>query len=99
MKLSIFQGERALTQPSSNSPGHSEDAGVSGCEYYIGIAHVPLSLVTLHFICVKDPEMLMDLMYRISKGYQNSPDLRLTWLQHMADKHSSVRSISCYRDF
>jgi hypothetical protein len=35
--------------------------------------------------------MLMDLMYRISKGYQNSPDLRLTWLQHMADKHSAVR--------
>ena len=39
----------------------------------------------------QDPEMLMDLMYRISKGYQNSPDLRLTWLQHMADKHISVR--------
>ena len=35
--------------------------------------------------------MLMDLMYRISKGYQNSPDLRLAWLQHMADKHSAVR--------
>lgn len=66
--------------------------------------------------------MLMDLMYRISKGlatcplsevlplvfyresvpfcegilldyiyrYQNSPDLRLTWLQHMAEKHTSV---------
>ena len=34
--------------------------------------------------------MLMDLMYRISKGYQDSPDLRLTWLQHMADKHISV---------
>ena len=42
----------------------------------------------------QDPEMLMDLMYRISKGYQNSPDLRLTWLQHMADKHSSVRLLS-----
>ncbi len=34
--------------------------------------------------------MLMDLMYRISKGYQNSPDLRLTWLEYMAEKHSSV---------
>ena len=34
----------------------------------------------------------MDLMYRISKGYQDSPDLRLTWLQHMADKHISVRA-------
>ncbi|XP_018097532.1 dedicator of cytokinesis protein 6 isoform X3 [Xenopus laevis] len=36
----------------------------------------------------QDPEMLMDLMYRIAKGYQNSPDLRLTWLQNMAAKHS-----------
>ncbi|XP_067416642.1 dedicator of cytokinesis protein 6 isoform X2 [Emydura macquarii macquarii] len=37
----------------------------------------------------EDPEMLIDLMYRIAKGYQNSPDLRLTWLQNMAAKHSS----------
>ena len=36
--------------------------------------------------------MLMDLMYRIAKGYQNSPDLRLTWLQTMAGKHSEVSS-------
>uniref|UniRef100_A0A3Q1FCD0 Dedicator of cytokinesis 6 n=1 Tax=Acanthochromis polyacanthus TaxID=80966 RepID=A0A3Q1FCD0_9TELE len=36
----------------------------------------------------QDPEMLLDLMYRIAKGYQNSPDLRLTWLQNMAGKHS-----------
>ncbi|XP_040566544.1 dedicator of cytokinesis protein 7 isoform X1 [Lepeophtheirus salmonis] len=34
-----------------------------------------------------DPEMLLDLMYRIAKGYQNSPDLRLTWLESMAKKH------------
>ena len=34
-----------------------------------------------------DPEMHMDLMYRIAKGYQNSPDLRLTWLETMATKH------------
>ena len=26
--------------------------------------------------------------------YQNSPDLRLNWLQHMAEKHNSVRPIS-----
>ncbi|XP_061079182.1 dedicator of cytokinesis protein 7-like isoform X1 [Conger conger] len=36
----------------------------------------------------QDPEMLIDLMYRIAKGYQTSPDLRLTWLQNMAGKHS-----------
>ncbi|XP_064604400.1 dedicator of cytokinesis protein 7-like isoform X2 [Liolophura sinensis] len=36
----------------------------------------------------EDPEMLLDLMYRIAKGYQTSPDLRLTWLESMAGKHS-----------
>ncbi|KAJ8040484.1 Dedicator of cytokinesis protein 7 [Holothuria leucospilota] len=36
----------------------------------------------------EDPEMLLDLMYRIAKGYRNSPDLRLTWLQNMASKHT-----------
>ncbi|XP_008560858.1 dedicator of cytokinesis protein 7 [Microplitis demolitor] len=35
----------------------------------------------------EDPEMLLDLMYRIAKGYQSSPDLRLTWLANMAQQH------------
>lgn len=48
----------------------------------------------------EDPEMLLDLMYRIAKGYQNSPDLRLTWLANMAQKHSEVtilgtRNVRC----
>jgi hypothetical protein len=38
---------------------------------------------------IDDPEMHMDLMYRIAKGYQNSPDLRLTWLESMATKQDS----------
>jgi hypothetical protein len=38
----------------------------------------------------EDPEMLLDLMYRIAKGYQNSPDLRLTWLANMAQQHVEV---------
>ena len=42
----------------------------------------------------EDPEMLLDLMYRIAKGYQTSPDLRLTWLQNMANKHSEVRNVA-----
>lgn len=41
----------------------------------------------------EDPEMLIDLMYRIAKGYQASPDLRLTWLQNMAGKHGEVNLI------
>eukprot|EP00095_Tigriopus_kingsejongensis_P000113 snap_masked-scaffold265_size231475-processed-gene-1.10 protein:Tk00113 transcript:snap_masked-scaffold265_size231475-processed-gene-1.10-mRNA-1 annotation:"dedicator of cytokinesis protein 7-like isoform x2" len=36
---------------------------------------------------IDDPEMHLDLMYRIAKGYQNNPDLRLTWLESMATKH------------
>uniref|UniRef100_UPI00398F3272 dedicator of cytokinesis protein 8 isoform X2 n=1 Tax=Pristiophorus japonicus TaxID=55135 RepID=UPI00398F3272 len=43
----------------------------------------------------KDPEMLMDLMYRLAKGYQTSPDLRLTWLQNMAEKHTKRQ---CYTE-
>ncbi|XP_073227641.1 dedicator of cytokinesis protein 7-like isoform X3 [Porites lutea] len=40
----------------------------------------------------EDPEMLVDLMYRIAKGYQNSPDLRLTWLYNMATKHGELNN-------
>ena len=35
----------------------------------------------------EDHEMLLDLMNRIAKGYQNSPDLRITWLENMSKKH------------
>uniref|UniRef100_A0A8I3W0S4 Dedicator of cytokinesis 6 n=1 Tax=Callithrix jacchus TaxID=9483 RepID=A0A8I3W0S4_CALJA len=38
----------------------------------------------------EDPEMLIDLMYRIARGYQGSPDLRLTWLKSMAGKHAEL---------
>lgn len=48
----------------------------------------------------EDPEMLLDLMHRIAKGYQNSPDLRLTWLENMAKKHIERRNLTeagmCY---
>lgn len=40
----------------------------------------------------QDPDMLIDLMYRVAKSYQqtSSPDLRLSWLQNMALKHNQV---------
>lgn len=48
----------------------------------------------------EDPEMLLDLMNRIAKGYQNSPDLRLTWLDNMAKKHKEranhTEAAMCY---
>lgn len=50
----------------------------------------------------QDPDMLMDLMYRVAKGYQqtSSPDLRLSWLQNMALKHSQRNNFTeaamCY---
>ena len=34
-----------------------------------------------------NPEMRLDLMYSIAKGYQNSPDLRLAWLETMMNKN------------
>ncbi len=39
--------------------------------------------------------MEIDLLHRIANCYQNSPDLRLTWLQNMAQKHLAVK----YRPF
>lgn len=35
------------------------------------------------------------LLLRIAKGYQTSPDLRLTWLQNMAEKHINRK---CYTE-
>ena len=32
--------------------------------------------------------IITSVVIRIAKGYQTSPDLRLTWLQNMAGKHS-----------
>ncbi|XP_065185199.1 dedicator of cytokinesis protein 7-like [Sycon ciliatum] len=42
----------------------------------------------------EDPDMLLDLMLRIAKGYANSPDLRLTWLQNMAQKHNERQNLA-----
>ena len=39
-----------------------------------------------------DFEMFIDLMYRIAKGYQNNPDLRLTWLLNISQKHLTVQN-------
>ena len=33
--------------------------------------------------------------FRIAKSYQASPDLRLTWLQNMAEKHTKRK---CFRE-
>lgn len=41
-----------------------------------------------------DFEMLIDLMYRIAKGYQNNPDLRLTWLLNISQKHLAVQNFA-----
>lgn len=37
----------------------------------------------------------MFVLTRIAKGYQTSPDLRLTWLQNMAEKHVKRK---CYTE-
>eukprot|EP00053_Salpingoeca_punica_P019708 m.201446 g.201446 ORF g.201446 m.201446 type:complete len:1981 (-) comp17705_c0_seq2:210-6152(-) len=47
-----------------------------------------------------DPEMLIDLQHQIADGYFNSPDLRLTWLITMAEKHvqnsNYAEAAQCY---
>lgn len=35
-----------------------------------------------------DPEMLVDLQYDVADSYNNSPQLRLTWLESMASIHT-----------
>jgi len=69
------------------------------CSYFMHTFQVRELVFNLHMILSntvkmnefrEDPEMLLDLMYRIAKGYQNSPDLRLTWLHNMAKNHSEV---------
>jgi hypothetical protein len=35
-----------------------------------------------------DPEMLVDLQYDVADSYNNSPQLRLTWLESMASIHA-----------
>ncbi|PAA86258.1 hypothetical protein BOX15_Mlig030368g1 [Macrostomum lignano] len=64
------------------------------CENFSGqVQDLVLNLHTILSDTIKmkefaeDPEMLVDLMYRVAKGYANSPDLRLTWLQNMARQH------------
>jgi hypothetical protein len=42
---------------------------------------------------LNDSEMLIDLMHRIANCYQNNPDLRLQWLQNMAQKHLKCNSL------
>lgn len=37
--------------------------------------------------CGCDSEMRLDLMYSIAKSYQNSPDLRIAWLENMMTKN------------
>lgn len=35
----------------------------------------------------KDPEMLVDLQYKLAKSYASTPELRRTWLDSMARIH------------
>ncbi|NXL85452.1 DOCK8 protein, partial [Alectura lathami] len=78
-----------------------EDADMQATPFPVQVEELLCNLNSILSDTVKmrefqeDPEMLMDLMYRIAKGYQTSPDLRLTWLQNMAEKHSKRK---CYTE-
>jgi len=36
----------------------------------------------------EDPEMYVDLLHRVAKGYSNAPDLRVAWLESIGNFHS-----------
>ncbi|NXG40960.1 DOCK8 protein, partial [Psilopogon haemacephalus] len=78
-----------------------EDADMQATPFPIQVEELLCNLNSILSDTVKmrefqeDPEMLMDLMYRIAKGYQTSPNLRLTWLQNMAEKHTKRK---CYTE-
>eukprot|EP00007_Cunea_sp_BSH-02190019_P005574 CAMPEP_0174233870 /NCGR_PEP_ID=MMETSP0417-20130205/3789_1 /TAXON_ID=242541 /ORGANISM="Mayorella sp, Strain BSH-02190019" /LENGTH=1779 /DNA_ID=CAMNT_0015312155 /DNA_START=274 /DNA_END=5609 /DNA_ORIENTATION=+ len=39
-----------------------------------------------------DPEMTQDLYYDVSVGYVDSPDLRVTWLENLANYHKAQKN-------
>lgn len=40
------------------------------------------------------PEVLVDLQYSLAKSYSSTPELRETWLEHMAAVHESHENYS-----
>ena len=40
------------------------------------------------------PEVLVDLQYSLAKSYSSTPELRETWLEHMAAVHESQGNYS-----
>ncbi|CAB3399746.1 unnamed protein product [Caenorhabditis bovis] len=42
---------------------------------------------------VNDYEMTIDLMNQLVEGYSNNPDLRITWLLNMAERHEKQRNL------
>ena len=40
------------------------------------------------------PEVLVDLQYSLAKSYSSTPELRETWLEHMAAVHESQENYS-----
>lgn len=56
--------------------------------------HLSLPSFELPKRAFKD-SFLLSPSFRIAKGYQTSPDLRLTWLQNMAEKHNNKK---CYTE-
>ncbi|KAH3744641.1 DOCK family protein [Pelomyxa schiedti] len=40
--------------------------------------------------CAFDPEMTSELYYKLSVGFQDSPDLRVTWLNTLAKQHQEL---------
>ena len=91
---------KAMLGYSDEDIGNAEAAFVEQTKDMIFTLHMVLSDTVKMQDFKNDFEMLMDLQYRIAKGYQQNPDLRLTWLQTMAAKHvekeNFAEAAQCY---
>lgn len=45
-----------------------------------------------------DPEMLADLYHRIAGSYRNAPDLRVTWLESLAEIHAHATDSAAWAE-
>ncbi len=43
-----------------------------------------------------DPERTVELYYQISQGFLDSPDLRVTWLENLAEYHKMVTPVDTH---
>ena len=62
-------------------------------DFILNLNRIFSSMIRIKLVKFIDNEMLIDLMYRIANCYMNTPNLRLIWLQNMAQKHLQIGNL------